>query len=77
MTIRKLVGTGIAGVALAAGSMLVGGSPALAAHCTDNGGPGNSDFADHVRASNGPGGHDEGDHQGWSSCNPNARSGGR
>lgn len=77
MRIRKMVGIGVAGVALAAGSMLVGGSAAVAAHCTDDGGPGSSDFADHVRATNGPGGHDEGDHQGWSSCNPDARSGGR
>ena len=52
-------------------------SPASAAHCTDNGGPGNSDFAAHVRANNGPGGHNEGDHQGWSSCVPQAKSGGR
>ncbi len=42
--------------------------PASAAHCTDSGGPGNSDFAAHVQASKGPGGHNEGDHQGWSTC---------
>lgn len=56
---------------------LVGGAPAQAAHCSDLGQPGNSDFSSHVRANNGPGGHDEGDHQGWSSCVSQARSGGR
>ena len=62
---------------LTATMLTLTGSPAAAAHCTDNGGPGNSDFAAHVKASNGPGGHNEGDHQGWSSCEPQAKSGGR
>lgn len=66
-----------AAIAMAAGAGLVAAPSASAAHCTDNGGPGNSDFADHVRASNGAGGHNEGDHQGWSSCETQARSGGR
>lgn len=61
---------------VAGGSLALAG-PAGAAHCSDNGGPGHSDFSDHVRAGNGPGGHDEGDHQGWSSCESQARSGGR
>ncbi len=61
----------------AATMLTLTGSPASAAHCTDRGGPGNSDFAAHVKASNGPGGHNEGDHQGWSSCEPQAKSGGR
>lgn len=43
------------------------GGAASAAHCTDNGGPGNSDFADHVQAAS----HKEGvTHKGWSSCIP-------
>lgn len=62
---------------LSLSSLALGAAPAGAAHCADNGGPGNSDFADHVRANNGPGGHNEGDHQGWSSCEEQARSGGR
>ncbi len=64
-------------VAMIAAMLAVNVMPASAAHCTDNGGPGNSDFAAHVRASNGPGGHNEGDHQGWSSCESQAKSGGR
>lgn len=64
-------------VVMAVGAGVMSAPTASAAHCTDNGGPGNSDFADHVRASNGPGGHNEGDHQGWSSCVPHASSGGR
>ena len=65
-------------IALAAGltaaTLGVAGGTASAAHCTDSGGPGNSDFAAHVRAANGPGDHNEGQHRGWSSCivgNPN------
>lgn len=77
MKLSRIVRVALTGTALTVGSLALGAGPASAAHCTDNGGPGSSDFADHVRASNGPGGHDEGDHQGWSSCNPNARSGGR
>ena len=71
-TIATLFATG-----LTAAMLTLTGSPASAAHCTDNGGPGNSDFAAHVKASNGPGGHAEGEHQGWSSCEPQAKSGGR
>ena len=76
MNVKRLTRTAIACIALAGGSA-VAASPASAAHCSDNGGPGNSDFAEHVRTSNGPGGHNEGEHQGWSSCEPQARSGGR
>lgn len=43
------------------------GGAASAAHCTDSGGPGNSDFAAHVQAAS----HQEGvTHKGWSSCIP-------
>ena len=45
---------------------------ASAAHCTDNGGPGHSDFAAHVRANNANGDHNEGLHRGWSSCEENS-----
>jgi hypothetical protein len=58
----------IAAAVLAGGITVATAGGAAAGHCTDNGGPGNSDFATHVRASNGPGGHNEGDHRGWSSC---------
>ena len=71
-SIKMLCAAGIAAASLTA----TGGS-ASAAHCADGGGPGNSDFASHAQASNGPGGHNEGDHQGWSSCEPQAKSGGR
>lgn len=71
-TLAVLMATGAAAATLA----LTAGT-ASAAHCTDAGGPGNSDFTTHVQASNGSGGHNEGDHQGWSSCVPQARSGGR
>ena len=76
MNVKRLTRTAIACVALV-GASAVAASPASVAHCTDNGGPGNSDFAAHVRANNGSGEHNEGDHQGWSSCEPQARSGGR
>ena len=76
MKINRFSRTLIIGAAMAAGLALAS-APASAAHCTDNGGPGNSDFAAHVRASNGPGGHNEGDHQGWSSCEAQAQSGDR
>lgn len=56
-----------AGLVAAVGSVVVAPG-ASAAHCTDAGGPGHSDFADHARAQQGPGGHNEGDHRGWSSC---------
>lgn len=62
----------IASAALGAGVTLSSATGASAAHCTDQGGPGNSDFAAHVRASNGNGDHDEGDHRGWSSCQPSS-----
>ncbi|MGI9085504.1 MAG: hypothetical protein ACR2FE_09475 [Aeromicrobium sp.] len=71
-TFATLFATGLTAAMLT----LTGGS-ASAAHCADNGGPGNSDLAAHVKASNGPGGHTEGDHQGWSSCEPQAKGGGR
>jgi hypothetical protein len=64
----------IAAAIVGGGLLVVAPSPASAAHCTDSGGPGNSDFATHVQATNGPDAHDEGDHYGWSSCEdtPNA-----
>lgn len=47
--------------------VVLSGGSASAAHCTDNGGPGNSDFATHVQAAT----HKEGVvHKGWSSCIP-------
>ena len=64
-TIAMVIGAG----AIAAATLAAGGT-ANAAHCTDRGGPGNSDFATHVRGASGPGGHNEGDHRGWSSCIP-------
>ncbi len=67
----------LAATAAASAMMALGAAPANAAHCADRGGPGHSDFATHVQANNGPGGHNEGDHQGWSSCEPQAKSGGR
>ncbi|MEO6605874.1 MAG: hypothetical protein ABIN55_09695 [Aeromicrobium sp.] len=62
-SIKMLIAGGIAAAALTAT-----GGAASAAHCTDSGGPGHSDFAAHVQANNGPGGHNEGDHKGWSTC---------
>lgn len=73
----RRIRTFLATATLAGSLFVVSASPASAAHCADNGGPGNSDFASHVRANNGPGAHNEGDHQGWSSCEPQAKSGGR
>lgn len=64
----KIVRIALASAALAAGITVAAAGGASAAHCTDNGGPGNSDFAAHVRATNGNGAHNEGDHRGWSSC---------
>lgn len=61
-TIALLLATGGTAAVLVA----TGGS-ASAAHCTDNGGPGNSDFADHVKSAT----HKEGvTHKGWASCIP-------
>ena len=64
--IKKKLALTFAIVAAGAVSVL-GTGTASAAHCTDNGGPGHSDFAAHARA-NGAGEHNEGDHRGWSSC---------
>ena len=77
MNVSKTIRGALAAGALAGGIVFAAAAPATAAHCNDRGAPGNSDFAEHVRASNGPGGHDEGDHQGYSSCQEQARSGGR
>ena len=61
-TIALSLATGGAVAAVA----LTGGA-ASAAHCTDKGGPGHSDFAAHVQAAT----HQEGvAHKGWSSCVP-------
>ena len=65
---RRHLARTFAVVAIIGGITLGATGTASAAHCTDNGGPGNSDFAAHVQANNGAGGHDEGDHKGWSSC---------
>ncbi len=52
-------------------TVAVTGGSASAAHCNDDGGPGNSHFAEHVQAAS----HKEGGtHRGYSSCiegNPN------
>ena len=47
---------------------------ASAAHCTDAGGPGSSDFGAHARVLGGPGGahESEGFHRGWSTCEENS-----
>ena len=60
---KKLAVLAVAGASL--GLFAVGAPSASAAHCADNGGPGNSDFASHVQN-----GSDraEGGHRGWSSC---------
>ena len=68
---KKLAALAFAGATI---GMFAAAPGAGAAHCTDDGGPGNSDFATHVRARNGPGGHDEGDHKGWSTCEENSRN---
>lgn len=60
--------------AMAGGIALGTGGAASAAHCAEEGGPGNSDYASHVQATNGPGAHNEGDHQGYSSCNENSKN---
>lgn len=61
---------------MVSGIVIGSGPAASAAHCTDRGMPGNSDFAQHVRDTNGPGGHNEGDHRGWSSCEENSPNSG-
>lgn len=65
---RRRLACSIAAAAMIGGASLASAGAASAAHCTDSGGPGNSDFTSHVKASSGPGGHNEGDHKGWSSC---------
>lgn len=60
--------------AMAGGIALATGGAASAAHCADEGAPGNSDYASHVQATNGPGAHDEGDHKGYSSCNESSKN---
>lgn len=65
---RRHLARSFAVIAIAAGLSLSSTGTASAAHCADQGGPGNSDFTTHVKASKGPGGHNEGDHKGWSSC---------
>ena len=64
---RTYLAGSIAALMIGGVSVVTAGA-ASAAHCTDNGGPGNSDFAAHVKSTNGPGAHNEGDHKGWSSC---------
>lgn len=63
----KIVRLAIASAALAGAATVAAASPASAAHCTDSGGPGHSDFAAHVRGAS----HQEGvTHKGWSTCQP-------
>ena len=71
---KRKIGSAAAVVAIAGAMSLGSASVAGAAHCTDSGGPGNSDFATHVKATNGPGAHNEGDHRGWSSCEENSNN---
>lgn len=60
---RILIGGAALGLLALSGSA----TPASAGHCTDNGGPGHSDFAAHVQNAS----HKEGvQHQGWSTCQP-------
>lgn len=65
---RKRLGYSIAVVAMTGGMTVGLAGTASAAHCTDNGGPGQSEYAAHVQATKGPGPHNEGDHKGNSSC---------
>lgn len=69
-TVRLIVAAGVATLSLGAAA----GGSVSAAHCTDNGGPGHSDFAAHVRGAQDPGGHNEGDHRGWASCEENSKN---
>ena len=63
----KIVRLVLASAALAGAAIVGTASTASAAHCTDAGGPGNSDFAAHVRSAS----HQEGvTHKGWSTCQP-------
>lgn len=66
----KLVRIAVASAALAGGVLVASATGASAAHCTDDGQPGNAGFAAHVQAANGNTAHNEGDHRGWSSCQP-------
>jgi Spy/CpxP family protein refolding chaperone len=67
-TARRL----LTAAAMAATLTMLTAASASAAHCTDSGRPGNSDFATHVDNTRGPGGHNEGDHRGRSSCEENS-----
>jgi len=51
---RRKIGYSIAAAAMIGGISLGTAGTALADHCLDSGGPGNSDFAAHVKASKGP-----------------------
>lgn len=62
------IGFSVAAIAMIGGISMGSAGAASAAHCTDAGGAGTSDFAAHVKASKDAGGHNEGDHRGWSSC---------
>lgn len=68
---KRRLTTILASTAFVLGGAVAIAGPASAAHCTDNGGPGNSDFAAHVKANAGPG-HSEGEHKGWASCEENS-----
>lgn len=69
MKTRKRLVTFVAAATMALGAFA---APAGAAHCTDLGLPGNSDFAQHVKANAGNNGHNEGAHRGWSTCEENS-----
>lgn len=71
---RTRLGYSIAAAAMIGGFTFGAAGTANAAHCTDNGGPGNSDYAGHVQSTNGSGSHNEGDHKGWSSCQETSRN---
>ena len=63
----KIVRFALASAALASAAIAGNAGTASAAHCTDTGAPGNSDFAAHVRSAS----HQEGvTHKGWSTCQP-------
>jgi hypothetical protein len=65
---RAKLGCSAATIAMIGATLIGTAGTASAAHCADDGRPGNAGFASHVKATNGPGGHNEGDHKGWSSC---------
>ena len=59
---KKLAAIAFAGATL---GLFAGAPSAGAAHCTDSGAPGNSEYSDHVRSAS----HKEGSfHKGYSSC---------